>query len=444
MAESQGAYRRSIGPWRASAIVAGTIIGASIFVQPTAIIAAVRDPFTALGVWLVAGGLTLIGALVVAELSSAMPATGGVYVFLSRAFSPGFGFLWGWAMFWSMHTGIAAAIAMVVARYLGTFVTLGDGATKGVAIAAVVGLTAVNYFGVRYGGAVQAALTAVKVVALVGIIAMIFLLGDPAPAAATPAPPVTVDGVLVALVAGLFAYGGWHMVSYTAEETVDPTRTIPRALLIGTTTVTALYVLVNAAYLYVLPADAVAASTRVAADAAEQVMGPGASRVVAALVIVSALGALNGVILGGPRVYQAMAADGLMFKAVAVLHPRYGTPHRALVLQAAAATVLIATATYGKLFTRVIYTEWIFFAMLAIAVLVLRKRAGYSPRYRMPAAVPLVSLFVLGSVAIVVNQVVRDPRESAIGLGIVAVGWFAYIAQARKRARPGSEPGRSA
>ena len=432
--ESAAGLQRSIGLWRATALVAGTIIGASIFVQPSAIIEAVPHANAAIAVWFGAGLLTLIGALVIAELASAWPATGGVYVFLSRAFRPSVGFLWGWAMFWSMHTGIIAAIAVVFARYAATFVPLGDVGTKVVAVAAMLILSAINYRGVRHGSVVQTTLTLIKVLALVMIIAVAFGLGDPAAASDPAAGAVTGNGVLGALVAGLFAYGGWHMVSYTAGETIDPTRTIPRALAIGTLTVTVLYVLANAAYLHVLPVDRVASSTRVAAEVADAIFGPVGGRVVSVLVMLSALGAMNGIIMAGPRVYQAMAADGLLFRWVAAVHGRFGTPHRAIALQAVWATVLIATGTYRALFTRVVYTEWIFFALLAAALFTLRRRPDYAPRYRAWGYPVLPALFIVSSAAIVINQLVRDPKEASIGLAIVLAGLPVYHwwAQPRK------------
>lgn len=431
----QVGFRQSIGLWRASAMVAGTIIGASIFVQPSDIITAVPNAGAALGVWLIAGLLTLIGALVIAEMASAWPASGGVYVFLRRAFSPATGFLWGWAMFWSMHTGIVAAISVVFARYAGTFLDLGPWGTKVVAITAMLALTAVNYLGVRHGSALQAALTLVKVLALALVIGVAFTLGTPVtPEQAAPTGPVEAGGVVAALIAGLFAYGGWHMVSYTAGETIDPTRTIPRALMIGTVTVTVLYVLANAAYLHVLPLERVAKSTRVAAEMADVIFGPAGGRIVSLLVMLSALGAMNGIILAGPRVYQAMAADGLLFKWAAVLHPRYGTPHRALLLQAAWAAVLITTGTYRALFTRVVYTEWIFFALLAAALFTHRGRVGYEPKYRAWGYPALPLLFIISSGVIVINQIIREPKEASVGLAIVLAGYPVYYWWTQRRA----------
>ncbi len=424
---------RPIGIWRATALVAGTIIGASIFVQPSNIIEAVPHPTTAIIVWFAAGLLTLIGALVVAELASAWPASGGVYVYLRNAFSPAAGFLWGWAMFWSMHTGIIAAISVVFARYAGTFVPLGDAGTKAVAIVGMLALSAVNYRGVRHGSVLQTALTLIKVFALTMVVAVAFALGEPAPAAPASIGAVTGNGIMAALIAGLFAYGGWHMVSYTAGETRDPARTIPRALMIGTLTVTVLYVLALAAYLYVLPLERVASSTRVAAEVAETIFGPVGGKVVAVLVMISALGAMNGIIMAGPHVYKAMANDGLLFKWMAGVHERFGTPHRAIAVQAVWAAVLIATGSYRALFTRVVYTEWIFFALLAVALFTMRGKPGYSPQYRAWGYPVLPLLFIISSVVIVINQLARDPREAAIGLAIVLAGVPVYHLWAQRR-----------
>ena len=426
--------RRAIGLPAATALVVGTIIGSSIFVQASEITALVPSPLAVVLAWAAAGVLTLIGALVCAELASAYPRTGGVYVFLKEIYAPSLGFLWGWAMFWTMHSGILAAVATVFARYAGYFVPMGDTATRLVAIGAILVLSAINYLGVRLGSRVQSAFTLVKVVAVIGIIAVGWALGDPAAAApATPAVAIGAGNFLLAVGAGLFAFGGWHMVTYTAEETVDPTRTIPRSLLIGVVVVTLCYIGLNAVYLRVLTIDKVIASSRVAADTFDVLVGPGGGSVISALVMFSAFGALNGIVLAGPRVYYQMSQDGLWFKWAGHLHPTYQTPGRAILLQAVWSSVLVLTGTYRALFTRVIYTEWIFFALLALGVVLLRRRPGYQPAWRMPL-VPLAPiLFVLVSAAIVVNQVRADPANSAIGLLIVASGVPAYYFWTRRR-----------
>jgi APA family basic amino acid/polyamine antiporter len=420
---------RAIGLPHATAIVVGIIIGASVFVQSSEITARVPSLAGVTLAWVVAGLLTMAGALVCAELSSALPRTGGVYVFLREIYSPALGFLWGWAMFWSMHTGIAAAIATVFARYAAYFVPMGDLALRVVAVGAILALSVVNYFGVRFGSGVQTAFTVVKVLAVMAII-VAGAVFDPAGVVSASATPVAADygagDFLLAVSAGLFAFGGWHMVTYTAEETKDPERTIPRALVLGTLVVTACYVGLNFVYLSVLPIDRVIASTRVAADTFEALVGPWGGSFVSALVMFSAFGALNGVILAGPRVYYSMAQDGLLFKGAAAIHPRFRTPGRAIALQGIWAAVLVWTGTYRELVSRVIYTEWIFFGLLAVGVVLLRRRAGYAPKWRMPG-VPLIPiLFAVFSFAIAANEIRTNFWNASIGLALVLIGLPVY------------------
>jgi APA family basic amino acid/polyamine antiporter len=429
--------RRSLGLTHATAMVVGTIIGASIFVQPSEITQRLPSVNGILLAWLAAGVLTLFGALVCAELSSAFPQTGGVYVFLREAYSPAAGFLWGWAMFWTMHTGIIAAIATVFARYAAVFVPMGDVGLRVTAVAIILVLSGVNILGVRYGGLVQNAFTLAKVTAIAVIIGAGLLWARPAAPAAVSASaaeaPLTLTGLAAAIAAGLFAYGGWHMVTYTAGETKNASRTLPRALVIGTLVVTACYAGLNAVYLNVLSLDAVRASTRVAADAASVLFGAGSATFIAALVMISTFGAVNGIILVGPRVYYQMAQDGTIFRWMGAVHPTFGTPHRALVIQAVWASVLAATNTYGALFSRVIYTEWIFFAAMAAGLMLLRRRASYQPAYRIPAYPVLPIVFVVASLVIVAMKIADVPKDSAIGLGLVLVGWPVYLIWTRYR-----------
>src|ERR1019366_2475754 len=296
------------------------------------------------------------------------------------------------------------------------------------------------YRGVREGSAVQAVFTSIKVLASMLIIGIAFsvaghtngALADHA-AAATALP--SGRAFVLALIAGLFAFGGWHMVSYAAEETVDPTRTIPRALVAGTLIVTALYVALNAASLRVLPLSTVAQSSRVAADFADAAVGGHGAQIMSALVILSTLGAMNGVILAGPRVYLAMAGDGLLFRWIGAVHPTFRTPHRAIALQAAWSCVLVATGTYRELFTRVVYTEWIFFGLLAVGLILLRRRPGYAPAYRVWGYPVLPVVFAAASWAIVINQVISEPLDSAIGLGFVLLGLPVYYIWVRTKPR---------
>lgn len=426
---------RGIGLPTATALVVGTIIGSSIFVQASEITSLVPSPLAVVLAWAVSGALTLVGALVCAELASAYPRTGGVYVYLKEIYSPLLGFLWGWATFWSMHTGILAAIAIVFARYAAYFVPLDDTGLRVVAISAIVFLSAINYLGVKFGGRVQTAFTAVKVLAVIAMIVLGWALSGTLPAhpPSTSLPPVTVPNFLLAVSAGLFAFGGWHMVTYTAEETINPTRTIPRSLMIGVAVVTVCYIGLNAVYLRVLPIEKVMTSSRVAADAFEVLIGAGGAGVISALVMFSAFGALNGIVLAGPRVYYRIAQDGLMFRWFNHVHPTFQTPDRAIILQAIWSSVLVATGSYRALFTRVIYTEWIFFALLAIGVVLLRRRAGYAPAWRMPLVPIAPIVFAIVSGLIVVNAIRANLTDSAIGLGIVVSGVPAYYLLSRRR-----------
>jgi basic amino acid/polyamine antiporter, APA family len=431
--------RRSMTLAHATAMVAGIIIGASIFLQPSEITRLVPSARGLILVWLGAGALTLLGALVCAELAAVFPSTGGVYVFFRQIFSPALGFLWGWGMFWVMHSGIIAAIAVILARYAGYFVPLSEWGTRAVAMAAILGLSWINYFGVRTGSAVQVALTTAKIAAVVVISGALLVFGRAAHAATSVQSPAHAAGLVeysLAIGAGLFAFGGWHMVTYAAGETQDPERTIPRALVLGTLLVTLCYMLLNAGYVYVMPLGEVARSQRVAADAMARVLGAGSGGAIAVVVIVSALGALNGIILAGPRVYYAMAQDRLAFRWMASVHPAKQTPHLAIAAQAAWSCVLVASNSYRTLFSRVVYTEWLFFALLSAGLVLLARRGQARPRY-LGFAFPLLPLlFVAASLAIAINQIKADPRGSIVGLGLLLLGLPVYFVWRLLQSKP--------
>ncbi len=414
-------------------MVAGTIIGASIFVQPSEIARHLDTPGQIMLVWIVCGVLTLFGALVCAELASAFPQTGGVYVFLRDTFSPLAGFLWGWAMFWSMHSGIVAAIAVVFARYFAFFVPIGDTGVRVVAVVVILALSALNYAGVRAGGRVQTALTGAKLAAIAIVVVVGVIASNGAsmglqtwrpPAHRWPRHEETPRSTI-------FCWRSSPDSSRTAAGTWSPTRPerrgCPRersrsrcSLASGSSP--SAYVALNLVYLRILPLDALRSSTRVAADAADAVLGRGGSAVLAALVMVSSIGGLTGIVLTGPRVYFSMAHDGLAPRWLGYVHPVHQTPSHAIVAQAVWASVLAATGAYRELFTRVIYTEWLFFALMAAGLFVLRRRPDYRPSYRTWGypAVPLI--FIVASLAIVINQFVSTPGEAAVGLGLVAIG----------------------
>jgi basic amino acid/polyamine antiporter, APA family len=427
---------RSLRLPHATALVVGTIVGSAVFVQASEVTAHAPRIWAVLLVWTISGVLTLFGALSCAELASAFPRTGGVYVFLKETYVPVVGFLWGWAMFWVMHSGIIAAMATVFARYAAFFLPLGTAGMRAVAVSAIAVISAVNYRGVKRSSAIQTMFTAGKLAAVALIVVVGFAVGSNLPehfqqGGSLANAEVTAENVLLGVIAGLFAFGGWHVVTYTAEETVHPERTIPRALAIGIVIVTACYVALNAVYFYVMPVDRVMHSTRVAADAATVLLGAPGGAAISGLVMFSVAGAMTGSILAAPRVYFAMARDGLLFRWLAGVHPRFLTPHRAIVVQAIWASVLAGTGTYRQLFTRVIFTEWIFFALMAGGIFLLRRRPGYAPAYRVWGYPWVPGVFVVASAVIVINRFLSDPLDSAAGLALVAAGIPAYLIWSR-------------
>jgi len=338
-----------------------------------------------------------------------------------------------------MHTSIIAAIATVFARYMGVLVPMSDAGQRAVAAAAIIVLSAVNYIGVRQGSSLQTALTIAKVVAIAAVIGAAFTLGPRVSVVPTVAGGATTRGFLLAVAAGLFAFGGWHMVTYAAGETIAPERTIPRALVVGVLLVTACYVLLNLAYLHVLPMNRVAASTRIAADAADAVLGRDGAAVMAVLVTISSFGALSGIVLAGPRAYLAMARDGLAFRSLGDVHGRYHTPHRAIVLQCVWGCVLVATGSYRVLVARVVYTEWIFFALMALGVLLLRRRTDVRPAFSAPLGAALPIAFAAAALLVAANQIISAPSESLTGLLLVLAGWPVFLLWAR-RGTPTTQP----
>jgi len=431
--------RRAVRLPHAIAMVVGTIIGASIFVQPSEITGQVNSIKGIFLVWLISGLLTFFGALVCAELASIFTQSGGVYVYLKEAFSPSIGFLWGWAMFWSVHSGIIAAISVIFSRYVSYFFPMNDWMIRMVSIVVIVILSAVNYLGVKQGTILQTLFTLGKVLAVVFIIIAGFTLGSRVPehfvTGNIAQSEVSLNSFFLAMVAGLFAFGGWHMVAYNSEETVNPRKTIPRALMLGTLIVTLCYIALNAVYMYILPLDRVASSTRIAADAADALIGFGGGAFMSGLVIFSTFGALSGIILCGPRVYFSMARDGLLFQWIGEIHPRYKTPHKAIIIQAVWSSVLVATGTYKALFTRVVYTEWIFFGFMAVGLFLLRRRPGVERDYRIWGYPVVPALFIVSSFAIVVNQILSDPGESLFGLSLVLIGLPIYYLWLKKMRR---------
>ncbi len=436
---SEEKLQRGLGLKEASAIIVGTIIGTGIFIVPNTIARAVEAPGLVFAVWLLAGGLSLLGAFTYAELGAAFSRVGGEYVYLRLAYGPLWGFLYGWTQFLVIKTGSIAALAAGFAIYLGHFLPLSERGSKITAIACLLVLSLVNCRGVRVGGAVQAGLTVLKLTLILGLVGLAFILGEGTTAHYRPMWPEMVrDNWFgrfgVAMVAALWAYDGWNNINMVAGEIAHPARTIPRALVLGTLVVILVYLLANLAYFHVLPITAIQASERVAAEAIERVLGAPGATIVSLAILISILGALNGSILSGARIFYAMAADGLFFRPIARVHERFRVPHVAILAQAAWAALLAASGTYEQLFTYVIFAAWVFYGLTTIGCLFLRWKFPEVERPFRTPGYPVVPL-LFGGLALVltVSTFVGAPRESAIGLGIMLSGLPAYALWKRKR-----------
>jgi amino acid transporter len=432
--EAQSGLPRRLGFWTAIAVVIGDVIGSGIFRVPAAVATEVGSVPGIMLVWVLGGVITLCGALSLAELAAAMPKAGGVFVYLRETFGPGVAFLFGWTILLA-EPAASAAIALVFAEYLGRLVPLTPVGIRIVAAALILIVAAAGYRSVRGAGAIQGVATAAKVVAILALVAAAFLLGDGSAGAfgdgaASMATSIRWDGVGLGLVAALWAYTAWHDLSFVAGEVRDPTRTLPRALVTGIGTVVLVYLAANAAYLYVLPFDTLRTSPLVASDTMVLVLGAAGAGAVAVMVMVSTLGALNGSILANPRVFYAMATEGLLFPPLGRVHPRFGTPHVAITVYALLALVFVWSRSFEQLIESFVLGTWPWLALAVAAVMVLRRRRPDLVRpYRTPGypMVPLV--FIAGTLLVVGTALVERPVTTLAGIGLTLLGVPLYLLQ---------------
>jgi basic amino acid/polyamine antiporter, APA family len=447
--QAQPGLRRELGIWSATAIVIGTVIGSGIFLVPSVMIRNVGSPALLFGVWIFGGILTLFGALSYAELAAAMPEAGGEYVFLREAYGPLWGFIYGWTQMWVAKSGSIATLATAFFYYLANFrpeldrvlytIPLPIGPKGGpleirsgqlLAMAVILVLAGVNYLGVKFGGRVQIAVTAIKVGLLAAIVGIGLGTGHGSVSnyATTVPAAAGAAGFFAALVGALWAYDGWNNVSMVSSEIRNPQRSLPRALIAGTAAVIAIYLLANLAYFYVLSAGEVAATHRVAAEMMRKILGGAGASAVSIAAMVSIFAALNGSILSGSRVPYAMARDGLFFRSVSSVHPVYRTPGVSILTMCAWAALLVLSGRYEQLYTYVIFSSWILYGMAAASVIVLRRKRPDMPRPYRTLGYPVVPvLFVLGAAAVLLFTLRESPRESLLGLGIIVAGLPFYF-----------------
>lgn len=447
--------RRDLGLWGAISIVVGTVIGSGIFLVPRAMVLRVGSPSMVFFVWVFGGVLSLCGALSYAELAAAMPEAGGEYVYLREAYGPLFGFLYGWTQMWVAKSGSIATLATGFFYYLSNFfprldtvfysVPLPIGANGApldlrygqlLAMALILFLAGVNYFGVKLGGKIQIIVTLVKVLLIAFVIVAGLGFGHAHAPVPQPVPhPLTFAGFFAALVAALWAYDGWNNVSMVASEVRQPQRSLPLALICGTSAVIAIYLAANAAYFHVMTAPQVGASQRVAADMMRLVAGKWGANVVAAAAMISIFAALNGSILSGSRVPYAMARDGLFFAPVARVNAEHHTPGVSILALSVWSALLVLSGRYEQLFTYVIFASWILYGMTTAAVIVLRRKRPDLPRPYKTLAYPVLPvLFVLVAILLVLSTLFDSPRESLLGLCFIFLGLPFYYYWRKRRA----------
>lgn len=423
--------RRELGVFSAALLVVGGIIGSGIFFTPAEVGRALPTGTLILGVWILGGFLALAGALTYAELGAMLPDAGGPYVYIRHAFGSLPAFLYGWMNLLSIASGAIAAVAMGFAGYLARFVDLAPaGGPIGVAAATIILLSLTNVLGIRPGAALQNVLTGAKIVALaaliVGGLVLWKAMGAPAPVPSAPPPRESIaSGLAAAFVAVLFTIGGWQQMNMVAGEIRDPERTIPRALLIGILIVIAIYLGANAVYLHALGRDGLAASQAVAADAASRMVGSGGATFISVAAMISILGFVNVAILTNSRVPFALARDGVFFESVGKVHPRFQTPHIAILLCGGWALVLLLATNgdLGQLLSGVVFADWIFFGLGAAAVFALRRKMPDAPRPYRAWGYPIVpGFFVLAAGCGVLSAYIAAPVTSLWGTIILVVG----------------------
>ena len=424
-------------------MVVGGIIGSGIFLNPALVAERAGTVELTMAVWVLGGGIALLGALVFAELGARRPVAGGGYVYLRDAYGKLPAFLYAWTLLLVIATGAIAAVAVIFASYTAALAGFGPAARLPLAVGVILLLSAVNYLGVKPGAITQNVLTVLKLSALAILIVAGLTLG-PAPPAAEQLGPLARGGLLLAvgaaLVPVLFAFGGWQQTNFVAEELTEPERNLPRALVAGVCIVVAVYLLANLAYLRTLGIAGLASSSAPAADSMSALLGPFGRSLIAAGIAISTFGFLNLVILVSPRVYQAMARDGLFFPSLARLHPRYRTPSAAILFQGAWAIILTLTGRYGDLLDYVVFGDWIFFAAVTSTVFVFRarERSGRepsTPRFRMPGF-PLVPLaFMLAALYVVAGSIVSNPGNAIKGTALILLGVPVFLFWRGKRGR---------
>lgn len=423
---------RTLGLWSSVALVIGITIGSGIFRSPAGIAQKVPSPPVMIGLWMLGGAITLCGALSLAELAAALPETGGLYAYLREGWGRLPAFLFGWSELVLIRASALGGIAIVFGEYLlrstGVDPALHPVASRALSAGAIAFAAAANIRGTDVGAAIVGVATWMKFAALAVLVAAAFALGLAHGASighltASAGRPIELGAMGLALVSILWAYDGWADLSFASGEVADPGRNLPRAIILGTAAIVAIYVLTNVAYLYVNPIDAVARSPLVAADTMLALFGRVGVALVSLFVMISSFSSLNGTMLASPRVFFAMADDGLFFHAIAKVHPRYRTPYVAIVLAALLGIALVMSRSFERLTDTFVLAIWPFYALGVAAIYRLRRsRPDMARPYRAIGYPVVPALFVIAVAAFVINSLVNDTANSVITFALIFAG----------------------
>lgn len=428
---------RKLSFFDGAALLVGSVIGSGIFVVPSLIAQRVPEPGLVIGIWIFSGLLVLCGALTLAELGAMLPESGGLYVYMREAYGSFWAFLYGWTIMLVAIPGAIAALTSAFLLYLKLFLPMTLWVEKTLGVALLLGLAFVNVRGAKQGAGVQNVFTVLKVAGLVGLVALALITRHGDSSHFLPLLPDHFSGGLLsavglAMISTLFAYDGWQFVSFVAGEIRDPQRNVPRSIILGVFIVIVVYVSASLAYIYVLGQPRIASSERVAADAMSAMIGPTGATLITLAILCSTFGAISANVLAAPRVFFAMGRDGLLFPQLAKVHPRYETPSTAIWALAIWAGLLTLTGGYEHLITMSGFANWIFFTMVVLSVMVLRrKHPDWQRPYRVAGYPFTVIVFVLVSSAFVVNTLVGSPASSLMGLGLLLLGVPFYLRRNR-------------
>ena len=425
---------RNLGLCSAAAVLVGTTIGSGIFLTPSIVAKAVGSPVPMLALWALAGVITLTGALSIAEMAAAFPRSGGIFAYILEAYGRLPAFVYGWAELTVIRAAAMGGISTVFARYLRELVVFPKEDERVVAAALIVAIALLNYVGISYAAALMNFTTVLKYGALLGLTFFAFGAGSGDVGHFTlvaPGSVVTGSVMLTALVRIMWAYDGWSNLSFVGGEVKDPGRALPRALILGTSAIVLIYLLVNAAYLYLLSTEEIAGADRVAALAVSRIplFGAAGASIMAGIVMLSGFGSVNGTLMTGPRIFFAMSEQRLFFPLIARVSPRFKTPSAAIWLAAGLGVAYVLQNNFQQLAERFVLGTWPFYALAVAAVYTLRIRRPNMPRpYRTWGYPVTPGLFLLASVGMVVNAIVTNPRDNVVTFGIILTGIPAYFA----------------